>query len=329
MKAFPIEQYNKYVSIAILVIIIVLSYFIIKPFLHAILGSIVLAYIFNPLYKLANKRIKKPTISALLVILILVLIIAIPLFLIINSLVKETIELNKFIKSSDLYSEILNIKYVPLIIEKTSQYIINNASNIIISLPTFFLNVFIALFTLFYLLTQGESFLKNISDRIPLEEHQKKHLIDKFIETVRSLIFGLVVTGVLQGILIALSFYIFGVGSPILFGSIVLVLAIIPAIGPGIVWVPASAIKILTGNLSDGIGILAVGLLLVTPIEIILRPKLIEKKSSLHPIAILLGVIGGVKFMGFIGMIYGPLILSVAITLIKFIEETKNIKITV
>jgi len=83
------------------------------------------------------------------------------------------------------------------------------------------------------------------------------------------------------------------------------------------------------GNYTDALGILLVGILIITPIEAILKPHLIGKKSSLHPLAILIGVIGGVGLMGFVGMVYGPLILLIAINLIKFIEETKNIKLTV
>ena len=329
MKHISFDQYNKYVAITILLIIIILSYFIIKPFIIPVLGSIVLAYLFNPLYIFFNKRIKNSSVSAALIIIILILIVAIPLFFVINSLVKEAIEINGFIREHDIYSKVLEIKYIPGLIDKATQYIISVTSKFIISIPTFFLNIFIMFFTLFYLLTQGRTLLKGITDRIPLEEHQKKHLFDKFEETVHALFYGIIITGVIQGIITSIAFYIFNVRSPVLFGIIVLIFAILPAVGAGLVWIPAGLIKVLTGNLFDGIGILIVGLLLITPIEMILKPKLIGKKSSLHPLAILFGVIGGVELMGFIGIIYGPLILLIAITLIKFIEETKNIKITI
>lgn len=329
MKHISFEQYNKYVSIVFLLIVIIISYFIIKSFITAILSSIVLAYLCNPLYKIFNKRLKNPTLAASLIIIILVLVVAIPTFFVVNSMVKEAIELNNFIKVSGTFSKIQEVKYLPQIINKATEYVISNASHFIVTIPGKILNLFVMFFTLFYLLVQGGSLLKNMTDRIPLEDHHKKHLTEKLTETVHALLFGVVVTGLIQGVLITIAFYVFNVKSPILFGFLVVIFAILPAIGASAVWIPAGLIKILMGSSVDGIGILLVGAILVTPVEMILKPKLIGKKSSLHPLAILLGVLGGVQLMGFIGIIYGPLILLTAITLIKFIEETKNIKITV
>ena len=329
MKSISFEQYHKYASIAILLIIIFLSYLILKPFITAILGSIVLAYIFNPLYKFINKRIKNSTFSALLVISILIILVAMPIFFVVNSLIDEAAEINNLVRTSGAYSKLIEVKYIPEIISKATEYIISNASKFIISLPSRLLSLGIMFFILFYLLIQGEFLLKSITDKIPLEERQKDHLINKFRETVNALIYGLLITGIIQGVILAISFYIFHANSPILFGVIVFILALIPALGPAIVWLPIGLIKIMTGSLVDGAGILLVGILLITPIEMILRPKLIGKKSSFHPLAVLIGVIGGIELMGFIGMIYGPLILSIAVTLIEFIEETKNIKIAI
>ncbi|MAG47331.1 hypothetical protein CL617_01895 [archaeon] len=329
MKSIPYEQYSKYLSIAILVVIIILSYLIIKPFFIPILGSILLAFIFNPLYKLFNKRINNPTISASLVIAILIILVLVSASFIVNALVNEAIDLNNYISSSDTYSKISGLEYLPTLISKATDYIVSNASQVILSIPSKVLDIFIMLFTLFYFLIQGESILNHIKNRLPLKDNQKDHLMKRFSQTIHGLIYGLLITGIMQGILIALAFYLFGVKSPILFGIIVFIFAILPAVGASVIWIPAGVVKILTGSLFDGLGILVIGALLITPIDLILKPKLIGKKSSLHPLAILFGVIGGIKLLGVIGIIYGPLILLLAINVIKFIEETKGIKVTV
>jgi len=329
MKAIPFEQYNKYASVFILLTILFLSYLILKPFITAILWSILLAYMFSPLYKWLNKRIKSPNVSASLVLIIFFIMGGIVMFFLLNTLVSEAVEIKNFIKVSESYFNLVNINFLPSLISKATDYLINTTSNFVISIPGRVLNIMVSLFVMFYLLTQGEEFLKNLKDRIPLEDKQKDYLIGKFAETVHALIFGLLVTGIIQAIVIGIAFYIFNVGSPILFAIIVLIFAILPAVGVPLIWIPAVIIKFLAGNYTDALGILLVGILIITPIEAILKPHLIGKKSSLHPLAILIGVIGGVGLMGFVGMVYGPLILLIAINLIKFIEETKNIKLTV
>ena len=127
-----------------------------------------------------------------------------------------------------------------------------------------------------------------------------------------------------QGALGTIGFYIFGVKSAIFWGVIMAIFALIPFIGPAIIWVPASLFLIINGIIANsyweigmGIGLFVYGVAIISTIDNILRIKLIGGKSEVHPLTGLIGIIGGIELFGLIGIFVGPILLSLLITLFK------------
>jgi len=149
-------------------------------------------------------------------------------------------------------------------------------------------------------------------------EKNKKHLFARFQRVITSLIYGILVVGIIQGIFGAIGFYIFKIPTPIFWGIIMAVLSILPAVGTWLVWVPAILLNIFGGNILNGIGLLIYGGLVIIYFEGFLKPKLVGTRADIHPLVVLLGVFGGIALFGLVGIMIGPLILGLTLTFLKF-----------
>lgn len=315
MKNNTFKKYSKYLFLGIFLIITLLAFLVVKSFVTSILTSIVLSYLFYPWYKKLTNLIKNRSIAALIMVIFLIIIIIIPTFFIINSLVKESLPLYTYIRSNqlNLTPEIQNA------LNKIVQYMINEASSLAFTIPKFLLHAFVTLFLFFYFLRDGERLIREIKSLIPLNEKHKEHVVNEFKNVTYAIVYGLILVGLIIGVLATLGFYIFKLSNPILWGLITILVSVLPGIGNWIVWFPAGVIKIIQGDLFNGIGLLIYGFIFISGVEVILKPRFIGKKSNIHPVLIVLGVFGGIQLLGFIGLFFGPLILVIFITFLKSI----------
>ena len=322
MEENILKKNSKYLFIGAFIVIAILAFLVIKSFVTSLLTSVVLSYLFFPLYKWLNNYIKHKSISALLLVIFLIVLIFIPTFFVINSLIKEALPLYGYIRSNELNlspesSNALN---------KIVQYIVNELSNLAFTVPKFLLHAFVTMFLFHYFLRDGARLVQDIKNLIPLPSKHKEHVFDEFKNVTHAMVYGLVLVGIIEGIVGALGFYIFDISSPLLWGLVMMILTILPGVGTSFIWVPAGILKLLEGDLFNGIGILIYGLILISGVEAILKPKFIGKKSNIHPALIVIGVFGGIQFLGFIGIFFGPLILITFITLLKSIlKESRYI----
>lgn len=315
------KKYPDYFFIALFLVVIVLSFFVVKDLIFPLLYSVVLAFFLYPLYKRINLLIKVNWISALIMIILIIFVIAVPLVFVSNEMIKESLKFYSAVTSWQIES-------APFIKEGIKNIMLsfsNTASDFLFSIPARLINVFVSLFLLFYFFIDGEKLLEKFKKIIPLDDHKKKLYLDEFKNISRSVIYGSVLTGIIIGILSGIGFYIFKVNSPVLLSFVVMILVILPVVGSALVWLPIAILKITNGDNSNGIGLIIYNLIL-TVIGAMLTYKLVSKKSKMHPILIIMGVIGGLKFFGFIGIIFGPFILAVLITMLKYLVMKNEIK---
>ena len=321
MDIISAKKYYPYIILSVFLLVLVLAFIVIHPFIVAVLSSLVLAYLFYPIYRKFNGVIKNKTVSALIMVFLLCTLVIVPSYFAINSLIKESVLLFSKIDTSSLPF----IQSFSPIMDNITSLLFGKAPDLVLTIPYFLLNLFITLFILFYFFKDGDVILEKIEEMIPLNRKDKDLFIDGFKNITHAVVYGMLLTGILQAIVIIIAFYIFGVPAPFLWGFVVLIFALLPALGAVLVWGPAAALKFLDGNNIAAIGILLVGILIITPMESFLKSKLIGDKSNLHPVAILLGVLGGIKFMGFIGVVFGPWILAIFATFVKvYIQKIED-----
>ena len=274
-----------------------------------------------------------------MIILILILIIT-PIFFITNSLTREvtTVYINSKQRIAEgniidtepgsnlwkLNSFLVNIAEKPQIsssIDNIINSIISSLSNFIFTIPKKILSFFVMVFLIFFMLRDGELMVKKIKYLIPLKSHHQNKIIKRFGSVTRAVVYGHFITALIQGMVGVLGLYIFGVKSPLVWGIIMIIACMIPFIGAPIVWFPLGVLKLIEGLTTNttsttirGIGLLVYGFFIVASIDNLIKPKIIGDKAKIHPTIILLGVLGGLSIFGVIGIVVGPLILSLFLT---------------
>jgi predicted PurR-regulated permease PerM len=350
------EVYQKIIFTLIFIALIVVSFLIIKPFLTAVLTGIIFSYIFYPLYSRINKKISNKNVSSLITSFLVILIITLPLFFVLNTVSKEAyttylLSRQKLADSQFLtpcepadkplceavnyFTDKVNdpkVKYYfDTTIKGVTTRITESISDILFSIPIFILDLFIVLFVMFFLFRDGKIFVDKIERIMPLKGKYRRHVFKKLNDMAYAVIYGSIIIAIIQGTLGGIGFLIFGLPSPLLWGIVMIFASLIPYIGSSIIWFPASLMLIFNGYINmetnliiKGILLMLYGIFIVGTADNILKPKIIGDKSGLHPVLVLLGVVGGLAFLGVVGIIIGPIILAMLVTFIKIYEEEKK-----
>jgi predicted PurR-regulated permease PerM len=181
----------------------------------------------------------------------------------------------------------------------------------------------IMLFLLFFFLRDGDSMLVRARRLIPLNEERKERLFRQLSGVTRAIVVGTSVTALLQGVLIGIGFTVASLPSPVVFGVLAALLSMLPVGGAAFVWGPAAIWLFIDGRWGFGIFMLAWGLL-SAGLDNVLRPMLISGRARISALAVFIGVLGGIPAFGAIGIIAGPVVLSLVLALIEFAEESRS-----
>jgi predicted PurR-regulated permease PerM len=186
----------------------------------------------------------------------------------------------------------------------------------------FLLQLFILLYALYFFLTGGPALLQRILYYIPLSAAEESQLLERFVSVTRATLKGSLLIGIIQGGVAGLAFWVAGVPSPAFWGTVMIVLSIIPAIGASLVWIPAVVYLFMMGNAFAALGLLAWCAVVVSSIDNFLRPMLIGRDAKMSDLLILLSTLGGIFLFGAVGFIVGPIIAALFVTIWHIYGET-------
>jgi len=334
----------------LLLLLLVLSLYIIRSFLLAIFVGALLAYMVYPVYLWLLKKIKNKTTSSLLICILVFLLFVIPSIFLVENVITQSYFIfvmakqrlagglfenchNSFCESLKAFGHDPTISYhVQDAIKTATNWVIERGSTILFGLPRVLLNLFIVFFTLFYFLKDGEFLLHRLNHYLSMHQEKYNIVLRRLKEIIHGVVYGYLLIAIIQGTLGGIAFFLFGVSSPLFWGAVMALLALIPYLGTGIVWVPASVIMFLNGMFQDSqfmmvkaIGLFFFCLLFVSTLDNVLRPKLIGQKAKIHPVVIMLGIFGGMFVFGPLGVIVGPLLLSLTTVFIDvYVLEVKE-----
>jgi len=344
----PISRHGKNFFYFCLGLSLVMVFLVWKPFIKTILLSLICAVVFFPIYTrlLALLRNRK-SLASLLTCLILILLVILPLAVLTVFLAQEATYFYTSITSNlqqgasiiprtgvltrgieFLQRYLPGLGYSPGTMESQAlelvklfvNFIMKHSTSLISNVTGMILSFFLLIFTLFYFLRDGSAWLEDFLDVIPMPESQKRLIVTKFKEVSMSTVVGILLTALAQGFVAGIGFAIAGI-SPVLWGTSVAFASLIPVVGAAIVWVPAGIVLIATGSIKGGIFILAWGALVISSLDNFLRPYLMRGGTQVSPVWILFSILGGLQLFGFTGILIGPLILSMAITLVAIYRE--------
>lgn len=339
------ERVYTTILLAIILILFYLLYKVLSPFLITIAWAMVLSIVFYPLYKVFLRFLKRPWLSSLSTLIIILILIIGPFTFIIGSLAEDVTNLYTTIEEKG-FESITELMEHPIIkgpIERLSSlrilegfdlkdsaittlkglggYIAQNISSLFTNAIVLVINFFIMFFTTFYFLKDGNALVNYIKGLLPFTESQKERLEDRVRETVIAAIYGGIAVGIAQGLLGGIAFYIFGISSPVFWGVTMVFFSLVPVFGTFLIWAPAGLILILTGNYLKGIGLLIYGALIISSVDNIIKPIVIGGRTKLHILMVFFSVLGGIKFFGFIGFILGPIIIALCLSVFEMYRE--------
>lgn len=335
---------NRFYFIAIIFLVLFfgyLSYQVLRPFFSPIAWAIVLSVLFYPLYAFVLRYVRFPSVAAIIVLCIILVIIIGPLSYLSFVLVMEMRHLIEYAQRIDAetvsglmqhpivdgtFKRLTNIMDITK--EELSKHIIDNITrfrndavvwftkrvgDIVIGL----LNFIFMVLTTFFLLRDGPAFVKKIRDYLPFSEEQKGKITKLVEDIVISTMYGGVVIAIIQGTLGGAAFALLGIPSPVTWGVVMAVLAFIPLVGPFMIYLPAAAYLIITGAVVKGIILILFGILVISTIDNFLRPYFIENRTKMSFIILFFSVLGGIKLAGLLGVIMGPLIVALFVSVIE------------
>ncbi|MBU0722063.1 AI-2E family transporter [Patescibacteria group bacterium] len=331
------NQKSQFYFLSVLLIgTLILSFYILRPFVSVFILAIIFTVVFQPLYrKILKYCFNHEGLAALLTTIIVVIIILTPLTFLGMRIFQELRQLyvsliegggkDNFI---NVFNGLLeNFRHYFLLPQKFSinleQYLKQGLNWLLNNLGALFSNFasilgacFIFLISFYYLLKDGQKLKQAIIKYSPLVDTDDEMILNKLELAISSIVKGNFTVAFLQGFLTCIGFTIFAVPNAILWGTIACIAAFVPSIGTSIVFTPVIILMFVSGHLFSAIGLLLWGALAVGLIDNFLGPKLIGRGMKLHPLLILFSAFGGLVFLGPIGFILGPIVLSLLFALL-------------
>jgi predicted PurR-regulated permease PerM len=333
MNDKPFANFQNIIFISLLGIITVFFGYLLKVFFFAIFWAVLIAGIFSPLNKSLVKKLKSKNLCAGLTLLAVLVCLILPLGLLVSLLINESMEIYQAVDSNE--SKLLDnitwlINYLnnhPLfarldinhefftgksaeILKAVSEFIFKNLSQLTQNTILLVIQFAVMLYSLFYFLRDGDTFINAITHYLPMNKYHMDTFIHHFLTTAKATLKFTFIIGGIQGLLGGLIFYLTGIERALIWGVLMVGLAIIPAVGCSIIWVPAGIIMLFQGHIWQGVVILVFGAVVISSVDNLLRPILLGRDIQMHSLLLFLSILGGLAIFGFSGFVLGPVIAS-------------------
>ena len=314
------EQYWKYSLIVIILFMGIIIFRQITPFLGGLLGALTIYILVRGQMRyLVEKRKLKRSLSALLITAETIFVFLIPLGLTVWMVVNKLQDINldpqtyiapiqqvaEFIKEKTGYDVLGKdtLTFIVSILPRIGQIIMESISSLAI-------NLFVMIFVLYFMLIGGKKMEAYVNDILPFNETNTQEVIHEINMIVRSNAIGIPLLAIIQGGVATIGYLLFGAPNILLLGFLTCFATIIPMVGTALVWFPVAAYQAISGDWFNAIGIAAYGAIVVSQSDNLIRFILQKKMADTHPLITIFGVVIGLPLFGFMGVIFGPLLLS-------------------
>ena len=317
--------------------------YLIGDFLLSIVWAIILAILFHPLhYHLTRHFGGRTTLAALITMLVAVLLVFLPIAGVGSIIVKESSDLYHRALATDVsiygyavhsipFAENLLDRAgvapaeVPLrvveVLRNAGARLAGGAVDFGVGVVQFIAKALVMLYLLFFLLRDGAKIGGAIMKALPLGDAKEIFLYERFSTTVRATIKGTLVVALAQGAIGAILFALVGIPSPVLWGMVMALLALIPGVGPALVWIPAAIMLYIAGSTGSAVTLVFGGIAILSTIDNLLRPVLMGRDTGMPDALVLLSVLGGIGAFGISGVILGPALAALFLASWQLFEE--------
>ena len=306
-------DYGRTAVIIVLLIVAYCVYRILSPFFPALVWAMVLATVFHPVYRRIAHRIRRQSLASAVTCLLLTLLIVLPVLVLLLLLAGESVgayrALEQKIKGSGWTSLLMLRETGPYqwlvaklqtlgmpepdvsgaavrAIKTVSEFLVANSASVISGFTRFILDFFIMLLTLYYLLLRGPEIMHELRQLSPLRPEYEERIFEKFRGIAQATFGGTLATAAIHGSAGGVTFWIFGLPSPLLWGAVMAVLSLVPLVGTALVWGPVVIYFLLTGAVGKGLLMLAVFAILIGGIDNVIKPLIIRRGTEINTLLI-------------------------------------------
>jgi len=333
------ERVNNVVVVLLVAFISAIFLSMIRSFLMAIFLAGIFAALSRPVshwleVKLGGRR----SLASLLTLILIIIVVVVPLGILTGVVTGQAIKvsqtavpwvktqisqpgaLTEFLETIPYYDKIaphsqLILQKAGELVGRISQFLVNNLSSAAVGAVHLLFMLFVWLYTMYFFLMDGDKLLEKILYYLPLQDEDEQQMLDRFTSVTRATLKGTAVIGILQGGLAGLAFWAVGIPSATFWGVIMIVLSIIPSVGTAVVWLPAAVILGFSGAVGKAVGLVVFCGLVVGSLDNVLRPILVGKDTQMHELMIFFGTMGGIFMFGMLGVIIGPIIAALFVTI--------------
>jgi predicted PurR-regulated permease PerM len=298
------------------------------PYVSGLLGAPVLYVLFGPMHR-ALARQMPPPVAAGLTILTAFLIIVLPGIWLIGMLVGQAQGVANSLVEGPLLARLSTLRIgqfevgpqLAAIGKDLITFLGGSALGFIGTATRFTLNLLFTFFGLYYLLLNPNAVWRAVEPHIPFSRPNVDILRERFVSLTYATVVGTGLIAVIQGLIVGTGFWVTGLNDPIFWGVVTMVFGILPLVGAGLIWLPASISLFLSGHATRAVGLIILGVVVVANVENVIRPYVFKRYSEVHPMLTLVGAVLGVSYFGLIGLLIGPLALSYFFELIRMYRE--------
>lgn len=331
------ERFSRQFILVLALAISLVFFAMIRRMVVALLLAAIFAGMFYPLYgKFTQWFGGRKSWAALATVLILLLVVLVPLSVFLGIVVAQAVDvthsvgpwIERQIQQPDKLDELLwsNPRlqwlqpYQQQVMTKVSElagsvgsFLVNNVAAATKGTASFLLSLFVMLYGFFYFLIHGRAVLEKCLYYLPLEPGDELLMVEKFTSVTRATLKGSMVIGVVQGVLAGAAFAVVGINGAAFWGTVMAVLSIIPAVGTGLVWVPAVIYLFVVGQTGAAIALGLWCAVVVGTVDNFLRPALVGRDTKMPDLLVLISTLGGLFYFGAVGFIIGPVVAALFI----------------
>jgi len=336
---------NRWVLIALVVLISALFLVMVRDFLMALLLAGIFSALCQPIFrKIARLLGNRPRAASAVILLLFCLVVLLPLSGLVGIITAQALKVGQSVtpwvqrqiaepaafshvlEKIPYYEELLPyreqiIRKAGELASKISMFLVDGLSAGAKGTVQFLFMFFVFLYSSFFFLVDGRHLLDRMLYYLPLQDSDEQRLLDRFTSVTRATLKGTAVIGLLQGCLSGLAFAVVGIDAAVFWGTVMTALSIIPALGSALVWVPAAIILAVSGSYLKAIGLALFCGLVVGSLDNLLRPRLVGQDTQMHELMIFFGTLGGIALFGLIGFVIGPIVAALFVTIWEIYGE--------
>jgi predicted PurR-regulated permease PerM len=318
-----------------------LCYLLARPFLSVLAWALALAVASLPLHVWFERRIKQPSIAAAVTVFVVVVLLLTPAGFIIPQVINKAVEgvnmVRSQVESGNWKSTIERYEWVTMVwqwlelrmnlrdaLQQAATLLTSAARSLVLGSFVGFVQMLMIFFLLFYFLRDRHAALNALRGLLPMTEAETSKMFTVVADTIYATIYGKLLLAILQGFLGGLMFWVLGLTAPWFWGIVMAVLSFVPVVGPFLVWLPAALLMILDGQWVQAIILSVWGVVVVSLVDNLLYPILVQDRLRLHTVPVFITMFGGLLLFGPAGFFLGPVSLTVTMAMLE-IWKTRDV----